>query len=251
MFSKLQQRLGPAGLVVAVVALVAALAGTAFAAAGLNGTQKKEVKKIAKKYAGKPGATGSQGVAGSQGSPGSAGKDGANGKDGSAGQNGAPGKSVIAEEEEPGANCKTGGYSFEVESSGDTSYVCNGKNGSFGGEPMPSGQTVTGTYAVSTRDVLHPRTAISYPIKFKEQLTGIEYVHLFESTEHCPGEIEGPLSAEPGWLCVYEGFGTENLKGGPSGEAPDLGRDGQVLIFEAENPENVTVATGGWARTAQ
>ena len=55
MFSKLHERLGTAGFVVAIVALVAALAGTAFAAAGLNGKQKKEVK-IRQAVRGKPGS---------------------------------------------------------------------------------------------------------------------------------------------------------------------------------------------------
>jgi len=259
MFSKLHERLGPVGLAVAVVALVAALAGTAFAAASLNGTQKKEVKKIAKRYAGKPGAPGVQGPAGPQGAAGSNGKNGTDGQNGTPGAPGKPGANVIAEEVagEPGEECEeVGGYSFEVEgSSSGPNYICNGangENGSFGGEPVPSGQTVTGTYAVSTQGVPHPRVAISYPIKFAGAPTGTEYVHLFETTSHCPGEVEGPLAAEPGWLCIYEGFGTENIKGEPQpASTPDLGRDGQIIEFEAENPEGVTVATGGWARTAQ
>ncbi len=66
---------GP-GVVIAVIALIFALAGTAFAAAKLNGTQKKEVKKIAKKYAGKRGKTG---PAGANGAPGAQGPGGPRG----------------------------------------------------------------------------------------------------------------------------------------------------------------------------
>src|SRR4051812_41114036 len=91
MISKLHERLGTAGLVVAVVALVAALAGTAFAAAGLSGKQKKEVKKIAKQFAGKNGATGLAGPAGPQGPAGAKGDKGDKGDNGAAGQAGAAG----------------------------------------------------------------------------------------------------------------------------------------------------------------
>ena len=56
----IREPFGTAGLIVACVALVLALTGAAFAAAGLTGKQKKEVEKIAKKYAGKPGAAGAQ-----------------------------------------------------------------------------------------------------------------------------------------------------------------------------------------------
>ena len=49
MISKLHNRLGTAGFVVAIIALVAALSGGAYAAqqANLSKQQKKEVKKIA------------------------------------------------------------------------------------------------------------------------------------------------------------------------------------------------------------
>jgi hypothetical protein len=55
MISRIHSKLGTAGLVVALVALVVALTGVAFAASGLNSKQKKEVKKIAKQFAGKQG----------------------------------------------------------------------------------------------------------------------------------------------------------------------------------------------------
>ena len=65
MFSRMHNKLGTAGLLVAIVALVFAMVGGAYAAKGaLTGKQKKEVEKIAKKYAGKPGAQGPQGAAG-------------------------------------------------------------------------------------------------------------------------------------------------------------------------------------------
>jgi len=86
-----REPLGTAGLIVACVALVAALGGSAFAAAKLTSTQKKEVTKIAKKYAGKPGgpgAVGPQGPKGDTGAPGARGDDGATGLQGPPGPTG-------------------------------------------------------------------------------------------------------------------------------------------------------------------
>ncbi|TMK58184.1 MAG: hypothetical protein E6G51_03525 [Actinobacteria bacterium] len=161
MISRLHQKLGTAGFVIACVALIAALAGTAFAAAGLNSKQKKEVKKIAKQFAGKPGKDGAPGPAGP------AGKDGTNGTNGTDGKDGAPGKdgkSVITVSfgggaEPTGNPCnENGGMSIEVEGSGTKKIVCNGEEGLEGpkgdeGDPwtaggtLPSGETETGAWA--------------------------------------------------------------------------------------------------------
>ncbi|HVV72142.1 MAG TPA: hypothetical protein VHI52_11700 [Verrucomicrobiae bacterium] len=60
---RIHQKLGTAGLIVAIVALVAALAGGAYAAGGgLSGKQKKEVTKIAQVEAEKFAGDGSAGV---------------------------------------------------------------------------------------------------------------------------------------------------------------------------------------------
>jgi hypothetical protein len=168
----IREPFGTAGLVVACVALIAALGGTAFAAAKLNSTQKKEVEKIAKKYAGVPGAPGPAGSNGTNGTNGSAGSAGAAGKNGESvtvasasvgecanggtkfsngtgsgkacsGAPGAPGESPIgvkftgAEEEAgspPGKPCHlAGGVEYEVESTGDKQIVCNGSIGQDAG----------------------------------------------------------------------------------------------------------------------
>ncbi len=74
------ESIGKAGLVVGILALVLAVVGGAWAASGgLSAKQKREVKKIAQKFAGKPGPTGP------------AGAPGANGKDGAPGAPGLPG----------------------------------------------------------------------------------------------------------------------------------------------------------------
>jgi hypothetical protein len=135
---------GKAGLIVAMVALVAALGGTAFAAAKLNGTQKKEVEKIAKKFAGKPGATGAAGPAGPAGTAGAAGKNGEKGERGEKGEKGEKGDA--GNTGNPGtagenvnvtalasgnAHCAEGGA--ELHNATGTAYACNGSAGSGGG----------------------------------------------------------------------------------------------------------------------
>ena len=61
MISRIHSKLGTAVLVVAIVALVVALTGVAVAEPVLT-QQKKEVKKIAEQFAGKPGAPGAVGA---------------------------------------------------------------------------------------------------------------------------------------------------------------------------------------------
>lgn len=161
MISRMQERLGTAGLVVACIALVFAMMGGAYAASGgggdgkatasakskgknsgsgLNGKQKKEVNKIAKKAAkkGPRGAKGDKGDAGAMGPAGAAGRDGlngldgldgTNGQDGSDGMDGSNGVSVTNTAEPAGGNCSEGGTKLEGSS---TTYVCNGEQGADG-----------------------------------------------------------------------------------------------------------------------
>jgi len=176
MLSMLRTRFGLPGAI-AVLALVLAMVGGAYAAAKLNATQKKEVKKIAKQFAGKDGAQGLPGPAGPQGPAGASGKDGAAGKDGATGATGATGtagatgKSVVAGTEAPSVHCPAGGSHFEVEGSGTLHYACNGEMGATGdtgptGEPwtpngtLPPGATEKGTWLAKETS----EAAISFPI---------------------------------------------------------------------------------------
>jgi hypothetical protein len=154
MFSKLHERLGTAGLVIAVVALIAALAGTAFAASGLTGKQKKEVKKIAKKYAGKNGAPGATGPAGPQGPA------GANGNAGAKGDNGAPGQAGAA-----GATGATGATGKGVTGATGATGV-TGENGSpwTAGGTLPVEATETGAWSGVAPKEEAELIAISFPI---------------------------------------------------------------------------------------
>ncbi len=79
MFSRIHHKLGTAGFAISIVALIASLGGAAWAAQGLNGKQKNEVKAIAKQYAGKKGPKGATGPAGPAGTTGPAGATGPTG----------------------------------------------------------------------------------------------------------------------------------------------------------------------------
>jgi Collagen triple helix repeat (20 copies) len=246
MISKLHNRLGTAGLVVAIVALVAALAGTAFAAAGLNSKQKKEVKNIAKKFAGKNGAAGAPGAtgpAGPAGAPGAAGKEGPQGPIGLQGPEGPQGK--------------------------------QGKEGSpwTAGGVLPSGATETGTWGgavnkfryVEEGGVLVEKAGgagafypISIPIPLEEEPEPILVKPGESGVTGCPGlDADGTPQADPGKLCVYASTflgGTEGLAfydptvqlgGTNDGSAPS----GTILGFKCTTAECFTYGT--WAVTAE
>jgi hypothetical protein len=129
-YEAFRERFGTAGVVIGVIALVVALTGSAFAAGGgLSGKQKKEVKAIAKSFQG----------TGPEGKQGPAGTNGTSGKDGTNGANGTDGNSVKLLNEAPPGCGVAGGYTYEVEGTGEENEVCNGGAGST---------TQTGTYAI-------------------------------------------------------------------------------------------------------
>ncbi len=273
MFSKLHDRLGTAGLVIAVIALVAALAGTAFAAAGLNGKQKKEVKKIAKQFAGKRGPAGPIGPTGAVGAKGDTGAKGEKGDTGSAGAPGVNGKSVVVNSESAGANCGSGGVSVAVEGSSTKNFVCNGKNG---GEELPeflpSGNTETGTWGGAVNQTKYKENEgtgeleavpggapaflpISIPVPLAEAPEPI-FIGTGETEKPgCPGiNGEGLPEAEEGKLCIY----ARTFLGVPTNQgffdptksfAPGASPTGTVLGFECTGPE--CIAYGVWAVTAE
>jgi hypothetical protein len=264
---RLKEPFGKAGLTVAILALVMALAGGAYAAGGLTKSQERQVTKIAKTFAGKPGPTGPQGPAGPQGAP------GANGKEGANGTNGAPGKSVLASsfdaQNEPlGEPCEEmGGNEFEVEGSGAPSYACNGTEGSpwTAGGTLPPSKTETGAWAVlGTLEILPGQSyggtrEANVPISFTiplEQGLDASHVHFINENATpptgCTGGTAAEPKADPGHLCVYTGKG-ENVGGfhqiielaGSSGGAS---RTGAAIYFA--NLANTATAQGSWAVTA-
>jgi hypothetical protein len=263
---------GKAGLIVAVLALVLALTGAAFAAAGLNGKQKKEVEKIAKKFAGKPGAAGAQGPAGPAGPAGAAGKDGANGTNGTNGTS-VTTSSFGGSKTVGSVTCEEGGV--EVKSASPATAVCNGAAAAGGGfaETLPEGKTETGGWSVenATGKGLVVVTPISFPIPLELGLDSSHVVFLEagegETTE-CPGSVGSPEAAA-GYLCVYSqiltsgftpgGFSGEGavhkLSNGEGGIITLAGADqaGALLMFqpvEEEGEFSNGIGFGTWAVTA-
>jgi Collagen triple helix repeat (20 copies) len=166
----LKEPFGKAGLMVAILALVLAMVGGAWAAAGLTGKQKKEVTKIAKKYAGKPGPAGPQGLPGPQGAPGAPGTNGTNGQDGAPGAEGPEGP--------PGPLIET----------------------------LESGQSETGFWNYFNPGAGSELINISYPFRLEAPIGTASIVVLEvgeEETSECPGTLEEPKAA-PGVLCLYQ-----------------------------------------------
>ncbi len=245
MISRMRQQLGPAGFAVAVIALVAALAGGAYAASGgLTGKQKKEVEKISKKFAGKPGANGTNGK---DGAAGANGKDGAPGVNGTNGAPGANGKSVeigTATTECP----VVGGVTVQVEGEASTKKkVCNGKEGSpwTAEGTLPSGATETGTWFITVDASEYGFSPISFPIPLAEEDAEKIVPKFWKSTApvgECPGNVHEP-KAEPGFLCIY-GAVTVFPAGGPVVLPPDttepegaadenkIGTSGALLAYQ-------------------
>jgi len=280
----IREPFGTAGLVVACVALIAALGGTALAAGKLTGKQKKEVEKIAKKFAGKPGANGAQGPAGPQGTAGANGKDGAAGQNGTNGTNGTNGASVSVQELGLGdENCAAGGSEFKV-GSGTPTYACNGEEGSPwpAGGVLPSGQTERGTWGGngSNRSVysLNEETgeleqeqsntiqiipiSFALPVKpapevlFSKQLEQEWSGETVEPVEGCPGlDEEGLPMADPGKLCVYQrrtsAEGNPIFFGGTQAFPEEQGADsmGTEVAFPCGGAN--CFWTGVWAVTAE
>ena len=260
MFQRIHKSLGGAGLVLAVVALIAAIGGTAYAATKLNGTQKKEVEKIAKKSAGKPGAPGATGP---QGQPGAAGKEGAKGQTGAPGNDG---KSVIVKPAE-GTECEErNGAVIEKEGSGNPIEACEGPKGEKGDpwtpeSALPPGATETGNWSFNgtTADTKGVIVPISFPLMLEASLTA-EHVHVGEASDPtfnaiCQGSSTAP-TAKPGELCVYlaansfqgttfEAIYRQNVLA--EGQKGLAGRPGAVLVFAP--PTEVAVGSGSFAVT--
>jgi hypothetical protein len=193
------------------------LGGAALAAQGLNGKQKTEVEKIAKKYAGKPGPAGSNGTNGSNGAKGDTGATGANGTAGTAGTAGTNGKSVtVTTINSGGSKCESrAGAEVKQEGAGSGTAVCNGKDGTTGfTETLPSGKTETGTWTASgfaSWETTNIPSSISFPIPLAEPSEEVVYLTKTETTASttttppsgCKYEVSGKPVAPSGKLCVF------------------------------------------------
>lgn len=234
MISRIHSKLGTAGLVVAIVALVVALTGVAVAATGLNSKQKKEVKNIAKQYAGKPGAqgpAGAKGDTGAKGDPGAKGDQGIQGIQGKQGNQGVPGEDGACSEANP--SCV-----------------------------LPSGATETGTWLLGTDDG-PSGVPLSFNLQLAEAPEALHYVNaaglerVFVPGEGiknvtavtCLGSAEEP-TAPAGHVCVYaEEEELAALPGYvPIGALRKLYTTGATFFFSLEPGD---FAVGTWAVTAK
>ncbi len=262
MLHRFHDRFGTVGVVIAVIALIAALGGTAYAATKLNATQKKEVEKLAKKYAGKPGATGPQGSAGAKGEQGIQGNAGKNIEVGTA-----------TSTPNTGECPEVGGATVQVAGEAATKkHVCNGSPWPAGGT-LPTGKTETGTWSVF--DTLTAETSptqvgsISFPIPLAAKgPVGTAFAFNKLKTENeefgtsgCTGTVGTP-TAPAGKLCVYtaeeervlvQGF-INNVHEAGLATLETFGKSGAVLDgvqFEGEPSAPARIlASGSWAVTA-
>lgn len=260
MISKLHDRLGTAGFVIAVVALIAALAGTAWAAAGLNSKQKKEVTKIAKKYAGQQGPTGPAGAQGPAGPAGPAGPKGDAGAAGTNGTNGTNGKSAVVTPSAP--SCTEGGITVEVQGSGEENELCNGEKGATGspwtaGGTLPAKATETGSWATTFNT--EGATPITFSIPLAAELASTNVIVVpaagpvpanCENSEHAGTASANNPEAKSGFLCVYTGFTEGGASIGGIYKAGELQEgasvSGAALILSAAAG---ATAIGTWAVT--
>ncbi len=246
----MRDRLGTAGLVVAILALVVALCGVAFAAGGLTKQQEKQVKKIAKKYAGEkgpkgdPGPKGDSGPSGSQGpkgDPGGKGDKGDKGEPGETGETGEAGFCSLSNTEcvlPPGASLK-GTWSFDTPA---------------GGTETPFGEEAF--VSVSFPLAVEPRPEFRW-IPSEEWLAAGEKFDAPPDTVSCPGSFQHP-EALPGFVCFYAGFVYNAGQGGntraPAG-AGDPGESGDrtagiTLTWHIHDLKAAAAGYGTWAATA-
>ncbi|HWY17712.1 MAG TPA: hypothetical protein VNY27_03255 [Solirubrobacteraceae bacterium] len=200
--------------VIVTLALVFAMTGGAYAAKKYlitsTGQIKPSVLAQLKGRSGGAGASGATGPAGTQGPQGPAGPGGPGGPEGKAGS---PGTSVSSGVEPKGANCKEGGSKFT--SAGGVTYACNGekgKEGTFGGQTLPKGQTLRGAWGASSfaeAEAPNPGygaalTAVSFALPVAGEPTA-HYIKPGGSLPPgCTGSEAEP-GAESGNLCVFQG----------------------------------------------
>ena len=208
MISRIHNKLGTAGFVVAIVALVAALSGAAIAAkGGLTPQQKKEVKRIAQTEAKKfPGPAGPAGPAGTPGAPGAKGDKG---DTGDSGVEGPPGKSVKSSAASVG-ECPNGGTKFTIETTPvQNSKACNGAPGKDAFPVIPPGESLYGHWSSDVQAGGFTQAPISfalaYPVAAGPALhfVTVEDIEEEEAPTQCTGTAANPTAA-PGHLCVYE-----------------------------------------------
>jgi hypothetical protein len=212
MFSKLHERLGTAGLVVAIIALVAALGGTAIAAKKY--ITKPEAEKIATKIAKREAnkVKGKEGPAGPTGPTGAAGAAGATGATGPAGATGATGPTGAGATGPTGPTGPTGakGATGPSGPTGPTGPEGNIK------PPLPSGVTETGSWELPG-GAAGSATSVSFPIPLEAGIPEAKTNYVpkagtppagCENSEHAGTASPANPEAAKGNFCVYAAAGS-------------------------------------------
>ncbi len=264
-----------AAMVVAVVALVFAMTGGAFAITITSGGSHEATSAAAKKSKGKStkgtvgpkgpagprGATGSQGPIGPAGPAGPIGPLGPQGSAGQAGTDGKDGKDGVSVTSAAASTseCKAGGTTFT--SASGLGKVCNGeqgKEGTFGGQVLPVGKTLKGTYAAEAfSEVATPTTGfgkaatgVSFALPVGSE-PAVHYVKISETPPTgCTGTVQEP-GAEKGNLCVF-GENEENIFLGNVGinlRGSPTATIGFEVVALAGAKGNIYIS-GTWAVTA-
>lgn len=275
MFSAIRRRLTYTNVAM-TLALVFAMSGGAYAASKVLITSTKQISpKVLKALAGKPGKPGPAGAQGPAGPTGAAGPAGAKGENGLAGKEGPEGKegkagtSVASSVEPKGANCKEGGSKFVA--GGGTTYACNGekgKEGTFGGQSLPAGKTLTGAWAaagyseeafnLANPGVADTGVSFALPVAPGIEIFHVEYIKSGDAPPAgCTGSNGEPGAAE-GYLCV---FGREEFNLQPGfPEVKAIGKEGATpaesntigFTVSAYGADKGAIAMGGtWAVTGQ
>jgi hypothetical protein len=257
LYRRFRNRFGTAGVLLGMIALVLALVTGAYAAGGgLSSKQKKEVKKIAKQFAGKPGApgaNGAQGPAGPKGEPGGQGDRGPEGKQGPAGDEGEPGEAGACSNANPTCDLPPG-----ATLTGNWGFVAPARaTGSSGDEVA----TVSIDYSLRI-----PKFSANPPeTRWIGQSFWLQPGDEPYDTVNCPGDLQHP-EAEPGFLCIYASRVSNQDEvnnhlhkpcyvpgvGGPASNPPlteEYG-SGVILVFCANDPAARTFGEGSWAVTA-
>jgi hypothetical protein len=233
MLKAIRGRITPS-TVLATLALVFAMSGGAYAAKRYLITSTKQISpkvlKALKGAAGAKGANGANGAPGPAGPAGPGGPQGPGGSGGPEGKPGSPGTSVTSSVEPKGVNCKEGGSKFAAASG--TTFACNGekgKEGTFGGQTLPAGKTLTGVWGASTFAEAAPPNpgfgraiaAVSFalPISPALETTRVHYIGVEEGEAEakenlpeeevngamikvCTGNHDRPVAVE-GRICVF------------------------------------------------
>jgi hypothetical protein len=277
MFGAMRRRFNATGLV-AVLALVFAMSGGAYAASRFVITSTKQISpKVLKALQGKAGAAGATGVQGPAGPAGPTGPTGAGsvGPQGPAGNTGANGTSVTSKTLIKGeGGCKEGGSEF-TSASGKTT-ACNGekgKEGTFGGQSLPAGKTLTGAWAASSyAEAEYPKegfgvaaAGVSFALPASPAITSAQtsYIGSEEGEneeeskwapaikEHkCKGDAQKPGAVE-GNLCVF-GESEVNLLATPSILISGNGETTPgFTVYEYSKGKGAMLMFGTWAVTAE